>query len=162
VSPHRRDPVSTGRHQQALEEFTTAGCFGSELVRPLALGSRVTGVSDLLQAPPGHENAHAALRADILNILPGAPAAGGTDRLVPPQAERLSRAELKVLGYLPTNLSRPEIASELSVSVNTVGTHIRSIYAKLGADDRSAAVRRARELQLLAAARRPAMEIPLR
>jgi LuxR family maltose regulon positive regulatory protein len=40
----------------------------------------------------------------------------------------------------------------LSVSLNTVGTHIRSIYAKLGADDRSAAVRRARELRLLAAA----------
>jgi hypothetical protein len=59
---------------------------------------------------------------------------------------------LRVLPYLPMNLSRLEIA-ELSVSVNTVSTHIRSIYAKLGADDRSAAVRRARELQLLAAVR---------
>ena len=58
-----------------------------------------------------------------------------------------------MLRYLPTNLSRPEIATELSVSVNTVSTHIRSIYAKLGADDRSAAVHRARELRLLAAVR---------
>jgi LuxR family maltose regulon positive regulatory protein len=58
-----------------------------------------------------------------------------------------------VLRYLPTNLSRPEIADELSVSLNTVGTHLRRIYAKLGADDRSAAVQRARELRLLSAER---------
>jgi LuxR family maltose regulon positive regulatory protein len=76
------------------------------------------------------------------------------DPPVPPQAGQLSPGELKILRYLPTNLSRPEIAAELSVSVNTVSTHIRSIYAKLGADDRSAAVRRARELRLLAALRR--------
>ena len=61
-----------------------------------------------------------------------------------PPAEELSPGELKVLRYLPTNLSRPEIASELSVSVNTVSTHIRSIYAKLQALDRSSAVQRAR------------------
>ena len=54
-----------------------------------------------------------------------------------------------MLRYLPTNLSRPEIAGELSVSPNTVSTHIRSIYAKLQVSDRSSAVQRARELQLL-------------
>jgi LuxR family maltose regulon positive regulatory protein len=59
-----------------------------------------------------------------------------------------------VLRYLPTNLSRPEIAGELSVSSNTVNAHIRSIYAKLQVRDRSSAVRRARELRLLAAAGR--------
>jgi LuxR family maltose regulon positive regulatory protein len=53
------------------------------------------------------------------------------------------------LGYLPTNLTRPEIAQELHVSINTVNTHIRNIYAKLGARDRSAAVHRARQLRLL-------------
>jgi LuxR family maltose regulon positive regulatory protein len=58
-----------------------------------------------------------------------------------------------VLCYLPTNLSRHEIADELSVSLNTVGTHLRRIYAKLGADDRSAAVQRARGLRLLSADR---------
>ena len=75
------------------------------------------------------------------------------DPAVPQLVEELSHSELKVLRYLPTNLSRPEIAAELSVSLNTVSTHIRSIYAKLGTDDRSAAVRRARELRLLAAPR---------
>ena len=58
-----------------------------------------------------------------------------------------------MLGYLPTNLSRPEIATELSVSTNTVSTQIRSIYAKLGVRDRSSAVQRARELRLLSAGR---------
>jgi LuxR family transcriptional regulator, maltose regulon positive regulatory protein len=54
-----------------------------------------------------------------------------------------------VLRYLPTNMTRPEIARELYVSINTVNTHIRNIYAKLGARGRSAAVQRARELRLL-------------
>jgi ATP/maltotriose-dependent transcriptional regulator MalT len=53
----------------------------------------------------------------------------------------------------PTNLSRQEIARELSVSLNTVNTHVRNIYTKLQARDRSSAVRRARELQLLATGR---------
>ena len=58
-----------------------------------------------------------------------------------------------MLRYLPTNLTRPEIAGELSVSVNTVSTHIRKIYAKLGATDRSTAVQRGRELRLLSSGR---------
>ncbi len=70
-----------------------------------------------------------------------------------PSAEELSPGELRVLRYLPTNLSRPEIAGELSVSPNTVNAHVRSIYAKLQVRDRSSAVRRARELRLLAAGR---------
>ena len=60
------------------------------------------------------------------------------------QGKELSPSELKVLRYLPTNLTRPEIASELSLSVNTVSTHVRNIPAKLGASDRSSAVQRAR------------------
>jgi LuxR family maltose regulon positive regulatory protein len=58
-----------------------------------------------------------------------------------------------VLRYLPTSLSRPEIAGELSVSPNTINAHMRSIYAKLGVRDRSSAVQRARELRLLAVGR---------
>jgi ATP/maltotriose-dependent transcriptional regulator MalT len=68
-------------------------------------------------------------------------------------ADELSTGELRVLRYLPTNLSRPEIASELRISLNTVSTQIRSTYAKLQVRDRSAAVRRARELRLLSAGR---------
>ena len=112
----------------------------------------MTGAGELLEALPRHETAHAALVADILDAVRGS-SRTAKDRPAPPLAEELSPSELRVLRYLPTNLSRPEIASELSVSVNTVSTHIRRIYAKLGAADRSAAVQRARELRLLAAVR---------
>jgi LuxR family transcriptional regulator, maltose regulon positive regulatory protein len=59
-----------------------------------------------------------------------------------------------VLRYLPTTLTRPEIARELDVSINTVNTHIRNIYSKLGVPDRSSPVKRAREVRLLSTARR--------
>jgi LuxR family maltose regulon positive regulatory protein len=118
------------------------------LVLPFAM----TGAGELLEALPRHETAHAALVADILDVVHGA-SLPAEDQHPSPLAEELSPSELRVLRYLPTNLSRPEIAGELSVSVNTVNTHIRSIYAKLQARDRSSAVQRARELRLLAAGR---------
>ena len=68
----------------------------------------------------------------------------------PQLAEPLSQAETRVLRYLPTNLSAPEIARELSVSVHTVRTHIRHVCGKLGAHGRTEAVARARALSLLA------------
>jgi LuxR family maltose regulon positive regulatory protein len=112
----------------------------------------MTGSAELLEALPRHEIAHAALLAEILDLVHGSSLAA-KDQSAPPLTEQLSPGELRVLRYLPTNLSRSEIAGELSVSPNTVSTHIRSIYAKLGAGDRSAAVRRARELRLVAAVR---------
>jgi len=118
----------------------------------LVLPFVMTGSAELLEALPRHETAHAALLTDILDVVHGSSLAA-KDQHASPLIEELSPGELRVLRYLPTNLSRPEIASELSVSPNTVSTHIRSIYAKLGVADRSAAVRRARELRLLAAVR---------
>jgi DNA-binding CsgD family transcriptional regulator len=61
----------------------------------------------------------------------------------------LSESELRVLGYLPSNLSAPEIAAELSVSTSTVKTHMRQIYAKFDVHKRTDAVQRARDLGLL-------------
>jgi LuxR family transcriptional regulator, maltose regulon positive regulatory protein len=115
------------------------------LVLPFAM----TGARELLDALPAHQTGHAAFRAEILDVLrDSSPPARN-----PPAAGELSPGELRVLRYLPTNLSRPQIASELSVSPNTVNTQLRSIYAKLQVSDRSAAVRRARELRLLGASR---------
>ena len=62
----------------------------------------------------------------------------------------LSGAESRVLRHLPTRLTAREIADELWVSVNTVKTHMRHIYAKLDAHTRREAVERARTLGLLA------------
>jgi LuxR family maltose regulon positive regulatory protein len=118
------------------------------LVLPFAM----TGSRELLEALPRHETAHAALLADILDVLHGSSPAAEDQSSWPPPGE-LSPGELRVLRYLPTNLSRPEIAGELSVSTNTVNTHFRSIYAKLQVGDRASAVQRARQLRLLAAAR---------
>src|SRR5436190_618844 len=96
------------------------------LILPFAM----TGSAELLEALPRHQTAHAALLADILDVLHGSSPAATEQSPLPP-AEELSPGELRVLRYLPTNLSRPEIAGELSVSLNTVSTHLRSIYAKL-------------------------------
>jgi LuxR family maltose regulon positive regulatory protein len=116
----------------------------------LVLPFVMTGAGQLLEELPRHETAHAALLTGILDVMHGSPLAA-SGHPSPPLAEELSPSELRVLRYLPTNLSRPEIASELSVSVNTVNTHVRNIYAKLQARDRSSAVQRARELRLLSA-----------
>jgi DNA-binding NarL/FixJ family response regulator len=87
--------------------------------------------------------------ADILSLLAGHRSAPPSTKPRPP-LELLSRSELRVLRYLPTNLTGPEIARELYVSHNTVRTHITHLYAKLGTHTRAEAVARARALGLLA------------
>jgi LuxR family maltose regulon positive regulatory protein len=113
-------------------------------------------VPGLLERQARHRTGHAALIFEILDLL------GGTSRPTPPPGseggweggrglrEPLSQSETRVLRYLPTNLPAPEIAGQLSVSVNTVRTHMRHRYEKLGAHRRADAVDRARALGLLA------------
>jgi LuxR family transcriptional regulator, maltose regulon positive regulatory protein len=106
-------------------------------------------VPDLLDSHVRHRTAHAALISEIQGLLAArklaAPSAGPR-----PPLEPLRESELRVLRYLPTNLTAQEIATELSVSRHTVKTHIRSLYAKLGTHRRAEAVARARDLGLLA------------
>lgn len=64
--------------------------------------------------------------------------------------EPLTKSEIRVLRHLPTHLTAPEVASELPVSTTTVKTHLRNVYAKLGAHSRAEAVQSARALGLLA------------
>jgi LuxR family transcriptional regulator, maltose regulon positive regulatory protein len=107
-------------------------------------------VPELLERLMRHGTAHADLIAEIKIQLkeeygeiasPRAPA-----RLTAP----MSQSELRVLRYLPTNLTAPEIADQLFVSPDTVKTHVRNLHAKLGTHHRSQAVERARDLGLLA------------
>lgn len=62
----------------------------------------------------------------------------------------ITQGEIRVLPYLVTNLSAPEIAEELYLSTNTVRTHVRHLYQKLGAHIRIQAIERARAPGLLA------------
>jgi LuxR family maltose regulon positive regulatory protein len=71
------------------------------------------------------------------------------DRTTPALVEPLSSRERDVLRLLGTDLNGPEIARELVVSLNTVRTHTKNLYMKLGVNNRRAALRRARELDLL-------------
>ena len=135
------------RAAAAATERALALAEADRLVLPFA----VTGAAQLLESLP-RDTGYEALRTEILDALRGAPPIP-TDRPAPEYVEKLSPGELRVMRYLPTNLSRPEIATELSISLNTVSTHIRSIYAKLGVGDRSSAVRRAQELQIPGAGR---------
>lgn len=111
-------------------------------------------VRELLERHRGHRTAHAALLATVLDVLAGAsPRVRGEGSPVP--ADPLTDSELRVLRYLPSNLSAPEIAAEVFLSTSTVKTHMRHIYEKLGAHKRTEAVERARELGLLGPSTRP-------
>jgi LuxR family transcriptional regulator, maltose regulon positive regulatory protein len=103
----------------------------------------------LLERHARRRTSHAALIAEILSLLPcqGPAAALAGPR---PLTEPLSESELRVLRYLPTNLTAPEIAGALYVSLNTVKTHMRNLYAKLGTHRRAETVTCARALGLLA------------
>jgi LuxR family transcriptional regulator, maltose regulon positive regulatory protein len=111
----------------------------------------VPGAKELLEAHPVHRTAHGAHLKTLLDQLGGAePAPEAADDLQEPLRER----ELAVLRFLPTNLSAAEIGSELFLSVHTVKTHMRKLYAKLDVHTRADAVQRGRALGLLAPARR--------
>jgi LuxR family transcriptional regulator, maltose regulon positive regulatory protein len=107
---------------------------------------------DLLERHARQGTAHRALTRNIITVLdgrrPAAAAVGPTEQLVEP----LSQAEARVLSLLQTTLSAPEIARELYVSVNTIRTHTRHLYDKLGAHRRLEAIDRARAVGLLAPA----------
>jgi LuxR family maltose regulon positive regulatory protein len=111
-----------------------------------------TPVRALLVDHLHRESSHRALADTLLARLRDT--AGATASPVPAAAaaaliEPLSEREQVVLRYLPSTLSAGEIADELFVSLNTVKTHIRSIYRKLDTNRRWDTVRRARQLQLL-------------
>jgi LuxR family maltose regulon positive regulatory protein len=106
-------------------------------------------VPDLLESYAKQHTAHPALVADILSLLAGrqlVPRADGPEPLLEP----LSDSEIRVLRYLPTNMTGPEIARELYVSINTVRSHMRHLHEKLGTHTRADTVARGRALGLLA------------
>ena len=141
----------------ALDALRDAGGASRALERALDLAEPdgvllpflLFPVADLLERHVRLRTSHASLVAEILDLLAGKTPAGQPTQAAP-LPEALSDTELRVLRYLPTNLPAPDIAGELFVSVNTIRTHMRHMYSKLGVHTRTEAVERARELGLLA------------
>jgi LuxR family maltose regulon positive regulatory protein len=147
--------------QSLLLEAITRDAFGDgpaaeqslehalDLARPdrVLLPFLVRPVPALLERHAGRLTAHADLIAEIFNVPaaedPLSPVSGTTLR------EPLTTSELRVLRYLPTDLSTREIADELYLSVHTIKTHVKHLYAKLDAHSRREAIKRARALGLL-------------
>src|SRR4029077_16167525 len=114
----------------------------------------------LLERHRRGRTAHPALISQILARLPrpagSVPPPRGLASWARGLDEQLTDTETRVLRYLPTHLTAPEIAAELWLSVNTVNTHMRHLYTKLGAHSRTEAVDSARALGLLAPSARRA------
>ena len=109
----RREPGDQRATNQAAER-ALALAEADRLILPFAM----TGSAGLLEALPRHETAYAGLLADVLDVPHGSPPAARQQSASPP-AEELSPGELRVLRYLPTNLSRSEIAGELTPAGRT-------------------------------------------
>jgi len=136
------DPAAAGHAlERALDLAEPDGALLWFLLHPAA---------DLLERHTRRRTAHAALLAEIRDLLAGTRPAPPLPAAPRPPLDPLSKSELRVLRYLPTFLSAPEIAGELSVSTSTVKTHLRNLYAKLSAHSRAEAVESARALGLLA------------
>jgi len=143
------DPVAAGRAvERALDLAEPDNALLAFLLQP---------APGLLERHARDCARHAALIAEILSLPRGVWGGGqppqnrgGLGGSSPRLVEPLSQSEIRVLRYLPTNLSAREVARELSVSLNTVRTHMRHLFAKLGVHRRSEAVARARALGLLA------------
>jgi LuxR family maltose regulon positive regulatory protein len=145
----------------ARDALGQAGAVDRAMERALDLVEPEGALWFLLLCPaPGlvdrhvrRHTSHAALVADLQSLLAARTLTPSLPGAEPPR-EPLSDSELRVLRYLPTNLTMPEIASELGVSRNTIKTHSRNLYAKLGTHRRAEAVDRARALGLLASSAR--------
>ncbi len=130
-------PAASAALERALDYAEPAG-----LRRPFLMHG--ASIGPLLRRQQRAGTGHRAL---LDNLIEAIEQPNGT--LPQMLAEPLSQRESAVLRFLPTMMSNQEIAGELFVSVNTVKTHLKAIYRKLGVDDRRGAVRRARELSLL-------------
>jgi LuxR family maltose regulon positive regulatory protein len=149
------DPVAGNALERALDLAEPDGVVFPFLLHP---------APELLRRHARDGTAHPGLISRVLSLFPGPQEHGGAaalpvadgspDRIVLSAGalpEPLTGSETRILRYLvTTHLAAPEIARELFVSVNTIRTHMRHIYEKLGVHRRSEAADRARALGLFA------------
>jgi LuxR family maltose regulon positive regulatory protein len=152
-----------------LQEAAARDALGDRAAAGRAL-ERALGIAEstgmllpfLLDPAPAllkrHRSTYSTLVAQILDLLaketrPAALPGREAGRAGRPGIQApLTDSETRILRYLPTHLTAQEIASELTLSVHTITTHMRHLYAKLGVHRRTEAVERARALGLLAPA----------
>jgi len=140
----RGDPA---RVRQSLQ--TALGLGEQEKLR-LPFAMQAAWIRPVLRSDPQLTDAHRhLLEPGLIDSRHGRAGPGDTAEAVPVIVEQLSGREREVLSLLSGMLSTAEVASELYISVNTVKTHLKSIYRKLAATHRGEAVRRARQLELL-------------
>ncbi|MCB1270520.1 MAG: LuxR C-terminal-related transcriptional regulator [Microthrixaceae bacterium] len=133
----------TGRRREALDDLAVA-LRKAEPEGIRSVFAEVPGAVALLRsddrtAGRGYARSVLEVTTTMLRV------AGTAADLVEPLTER----EQDLLPYLPTRLTNAEIAAELYISLNTVKSHLRHIYWKLGVDNRDGAVERAGDLGLL-------------
>ena len=137
----RRSPQPTVGHAHALLVLAHVRVARSRLAGPPATSNAPSKV--IAEFPdPGRLP---AIAATVAHDLAAATANAGNGQLV----EEPSPGELAVLRGLATGLSRREIGAQLYISLNTVKSHTRELYRKLGATSRAEAVARAEALGLL-------------
>ncbi|MGA8044644.1 MAG: LuxR C-terminal-related transcriptional regulator [Dermatophilaceae bacterium] len=151
VGARLREAVALEAHgdhaeAQAALRLAVAAAEGDQLRWPFL---RVAGVRQMLRHDTGNP-AHFAIHLQeflesraIPKSLRRGPAIG------PGMVEPLTARELAVLAYLPRRMKQRDIAAELYITMNTLKTHVASIYRKLGVSDRDEAATRAAELGLL-------------
>jgi LuxR family maltose regulon positive regulatory protein len=108
----------------------------------------VDPIPELLKRHARTATAHADLISEIFDLLAGLQR-GSPGETMETLREPLTDSETRVLRLLATDLSKREIGNELYVSVNTIKTHVKHLYAKLDVRTRRQAVERGRRLELL-------------
>jgi len=134
-----------GEHDAAARALDTALELAEQerIYGPFLAGG--PSVQELLERHARNRTEHPALLEVVLDGR-GDPLHHGQQTML---ACPLTDREMNILRYLPTMLSNAEIGAETFVSLNTVKTHLRSIYRKLEASNRADAVARARRIGLL-------------
>lgn len=141
------DSGDSGRGRRSLEHALRLG-EPQRLRLPFIL--QRTWIRPVLRRDPDLADAYRQILEPDLVSPAGVPAQQpAAGRSAPLIVERLSEREGEVLRHVSAMLSTAEIAAEMYISVNTVKTHLKSIYRKLAATHRGEAVRRAKELELI-------------
>jgi LuxR family maltose regulon positive regulatory protein len=140
-------PLALAALERALTLAEPEGCVRIFVDEGPAMAELLTRVNaSQKNRTPAVEGFIRTLLAAFERRSPARNSKGGSPE---PLAPLLSDRERDVMRLLGTELQGPEIARELFISLNTLRTHTKSIFGRLGVNNRRAAVRRARELGLL-------------